>query len=65
MVFGRNINLKFSSFLQNAHSDCLIFPLLRRYCQLNRPMSAGEKTGSNFRANDHVLNFCKYRQNSK
>ena len=41
------------------------FRLLSKYCQLNRSMSAGEKTGPNFRANDHVLNFHKFRQNSQ
>ena len=41
------------------------FPLLKKYFQLNRPMSAGEKTGPNFRTNDHVLRFCEYRQNSQ
>ena len=28
-------------------------------------MSAGEKMRLNFRTNDHVLNFCEYRQNKE
>ena len=39
--------------------------LLRKYRQLNMPMSAGEKTGPYFLANYHVLNFYKYHQSGK
>ena len=28
----------------------MYFPLLKKYCQFNRPMSTAEKTGPNFRS---------------
>ena len=62
-IFCRRII--YSVFFKMHIQNFKYIPLLRKYCQLNRPMSAGEKKGPNFRANDNVLNFCKYRQNSK
>ena len=39
--------------------------LLGNCCHLNRPMSAGEETGPNFRVNDHIQKFWTYHQNNE
>ena len=58
IIFGRYISY---SFLQNAYQNFQIFPIIKKIMQSNKPKSAVEKTGLNFRSNDHVLNFCKNR----
>ena len=63
MIFGRRIS--YWVFFKVHIRIFKYFLLLRKYCQLTRPMSAGEKIEPNFRFNDHVLNFCKYRQTYK
>ena len=62
-IFGRHINYRV--FFKMHIQIFKYFPLLRKHCQLNRPMMAREKTGRHFRANDHALNFCKYCQNNQ
>ena len=61
MSFGRGISHRV--FFKIHVKIFKYFLFLRKYCQLNRPISVEEKTGPDFRAND--LHFCKYRQNSK
>ena len=48
------------------HVNIFIYvPESAKLCQLNGLMSTGEKPGQNFRVNDHVQTFYRFRQNSE